>query len=254
MTATLRRAPAAGRARVRLRTLLLGLLCVSLAIPSVGDTAPTPESILAAATFRLNQLSGGQALALARELLCSSNVVDLVLRALDQNADAALSFDEVLQAKPLMLAGELSKLFSPSKEPGPPIGDDKDVISELEEVSRRLADYLQLGVGNETLLPNLPLDTLRGDPRGFLEAASQFPKTQVRGVVDLIADLDTRMFPKGDMTQQNMHVNMQRKGILMGRADGLLRHLGGRSLPAVQNQLLWLRAHMDGAPQPPDWA
>jgi hypothetical protein len=255
-------------ARPRFRRSVLVLLAVALAIPSVGDTQSNPESILAAAAFRLNQLSGNQALGMARELLCSSETVEALVELMDRNHDNMLSFDEVLAVDPLSLARAFGKRnhhgneigdhdgrdFGKARRDRKPIGDDADVRAVTSDVQKRLAAYLELGAGNETELPKLPLDGLQGEPRSFLATVVALPKAQVRRLADLIADLDTRTFPAGDMTHDDMIINAQRKEIMMDQVEWVFARLGRRNLHQVQAQLMRLRSRVDGADKQPDWA
>lgn len=247
----------------RAATFLISTAIV-LSLTSPGDvgaqgTASAVDPIAAAASAAIGDLNylgvdfaeDGSLLAAAEVLLAAPETVAQILRVLDANGDGALTFAEALDAD-LLAAARVVEQLSPVQGPPDvtPIGEDAAVTSIVQAFLGGLGDFLQLGIGNEVVLPAVPIEEMEGDPGAFLAGV---PDVSLRTLADLVADLDTRAFPEGDMAASRMTVNDRRKAVLMAGMDRVVRNLGAERFRAVRRQLAWLRARADGRQRPPDW-
>lgn len=239
-------------------SLVLVLALASLPSDGLSQGAPTGPLDLGAFTAdviaELDFLAApvtvaGELMAMVQALFQSPDLVQMVLRLLDLNDDGALTFDEVLKADVLGIARAVKQAMF-LDDGGPVIGKDETLTAMTSGFLQQIRADLQLGAGNEFELPAVQLTAMNGDPAGFVAGV---PKTLLGTLEDLVADLDTRGVPNGDMVHHNMHVNIARKHILMREAGRLIPTLERGNTRALRNHLGWLRSRGDGEDKIPDW-
>jgi hypothetical protein len=227
---------------------MLALGADSIDPPEEAVSRTASDTVAELAVLAAGTTGGSTLLAAADALATAPDNVRALLHALDENRDGLLSFDEVLQARPLASA----RTARPSLVlPDPPLPDTvPGADATLDPIAGAflewLEGFLQLGIANEADLPAIPIDGLAGDPAAML---ADVPRAALRTVADVLADLDAA----ADMAHGSMRVNEQRKAILMRDVQKIFPHFDAGRIRVVRRQLEWLRDRTDGRRSPPDW-
>lgn len=250
-------------ARRRYPLALVALILAAALIAVRGDAQTEPPGqfglfLPAAQTVgSLNLLSPGStpAVGLAGDCLKGHGTVEMILIALDVDGDGVLSFQDVLGLTGddvIMIARQLAGGLHCRAPDAEVAKDDRRVAELVSGYLNFLRVDLNLGVGNEVMLPMIPLQTLKGDPRGMLRRAT------FRLFADFVADLETRgpaddppLFDP-DMTGPSRAINDQLKMDLMKRLDRLFPLVQAGLAKPLREELLMIRELADGDPAVPD--